>query len=411
MANNRGGLGGGRGRGGSFVGPGGGGTGRGGATGGQPTGPANRHGQRNFGNKDFHNRRGGGSTGGGGSFNSGSGGSGFSHQGSGSFRGRNQGHAGGNRGNRNDGGSGNTVGSKDGTMSSSFGGKKDENRRTLTDFKIIGLAIPELGWTWGTIPSTKVEESASNADGQTVHEAAVKEEEIEESKVSDSVTVVEANQLEVKPEVTQAPQSSETETAEAKPSQDVKDNAVPPSRIRIYFHTPVTADDARPIPHNSTYGDAPSDTRKGKRKKLEDDDGDLEDVRARPPPPQMAGVNDDRASVAGSVAPSVDTASEADWLMAAIVEGEEETRTAADLHPVEEEDEDQLHVSQIVKDDEHDVPEGDDEEDARGVDETLFDGKHARTVDEAAVGVKAPLLFNKRRLVALARTLLTRCSL
>ncbi len=109
----------------------------------------------------------------------------------------------------------------------------------------------------------------------------------------------------------------------------------PPSRIRIYFHTPVTAEDAQPIPHSSTTNPVPSDSRKGKRKKLEDDDMDLEEGRTQPPPPHMS---DDRSSVAPSVA---ETASETDWLMAAIVEGED-----AEHDGDEEEVGAQLHVNE-----------------------------------------------------------------
>jgi len=71
-------------------------------------------------------------------------------------------------------------------------------------------------------------------------------------------------------------------------------------------------------------------SRRGKRKKLEDDDGDLEEGRAPPPPPggsrperSMSDDRLERASTAPSVEPSVaETASEGDWLMAAIGEDE-----------------------------------------------------------------------------------------
>lgn len=151
-------------------------------------------------------------------------------------------------------------------------------------------------------------------------------------------------------------------------SSEANAHTPPPSRIRIYFHTPVTADDSRPIPHNSSpsfsSGATPSDSRKGKRKKLEDDDGDMEEERARPPPPQMRGTSDDRSSVSPSVAHSAaETVSEADWLMAAIVEGEEDAEAEAELDPAREgenenndpeEDEDQLHVSQLMEADDND---------------------------------------------------------
>jgi len=137
--------------------------------------------------------------------------------------------------------------------------------------------------------------------------------------------------------------------------------------MRIYFHTPVTPDDARPIPHSSNhYGDSStSDVRKGKRKKLEDDDGDIEQGRAAPPPPPQMDTNgfenadntasvtdNDRSSVPASLAPSLpDTLSE-DWLMAAIVEGEEEAEAEGVLQP--------------PHDDEENVNDNDEDEDAVG---------------------------------------------
>ena len=370
MSGNRGGLSGGRGRGGSFIG--GGGGGRGGSGGGPTNGPLRGHGSRNNfggGNKDFHNRRGGGS------FTGSGGGAGYSHQGGSSFRGRNQGHMSSNRGNRPDGGSGSAFGSREGT-------KKDENRRTLTDFKIVGLAIPDLNWTWGIVPTlspVKAEGNTINVDPQGVSGAAVKEE-ISHDDVAVSTNTTKETQTEVKTEV--LAQSTEIEMADTKPLQDTASNArvssdaTPPSRIRIYFHTPVTADDSRPIPHNSSYGDIPSDSRKGKRKKLEDDDGDLEERRAPPPPPQMGGtVNDDQLSATASVA---ETASEGDWLMAAIVEGEEVVGTAGDLPSEDDEESDQLHVSQIVKG--HEDDDSIDDNVTVGDTETFVDGKHCPNV-------------------------------
>lgn len=145
-----------------------------------------------------------------------------------------------------------------------------------------------------------------------------------------------------------------TQSSSADPV-DVKIEAAltpPPSRIRIYFHTPVSADDLQPLSSQPSFADddssSLSNVRKGKRKKLEDDDGDLEDGRGLPPPPpHLSGIRSDpdNASIAASadyeglemaagrdsVAPSVtETASEGDWLMAAI--GEED----ADGEDVEE---------------------------------------------------------------------------
>ena len=159
-------------------------------------------------------------------------------------------------------------------------GKREENRRTLTDFKIIGLEIPDLEWQWGTVPTLKIESEQTNS---------------------------------------LQPESSEEE------SSKVEANS-PPSRIRIYFHTPVTPDDSHPISHPS-LSTIPSDSRKGKRKKLEDDDPDTEDGARERPPPHMS---DDLSSVA----PSVSESAGEDWLMAAIAASE---KTESD-HAEDEDD-------------------------------------------------------------------------
>ncbi|KAG6903323.1 hypothetical protein C0995_013076 [Termitomyces sp. Mi166 len=301
MAGPRAGMGGGRGRGGgSFIGGGGGGRGGGGSSSNSLRG----HGSRgNFGggNKDYQNRR--GVSGAQGSFSGG-----------GSFRGGRSGQHQGPSRPRHDA----SFSARDGQVSST---KKDENRRTLTDFKIVGFEIRDLSWTWGVLPPP----------------TPAKIEPVEEEAMDDQATTSQATEP--------ALSDSAAPTAVSEPPLP----APPPSRIRIYFHTPVTPDDARPIPHiaSPALGITPSDSRKGKRKKLEDDDGDIEEERerARPPPPpqpQMRpNVNEDRSSVTPSVT-LTETASE-DWLMAAIVEGEE----AEAMH--DEEDEERMHVTQIVE--------------------------------------------------------------
>lgn len=408
MGGNRGGLGGGRGRGGSFIG--GAAPVRGGGAGGQPNVPLRgQHSRNNFNNgtKDYSNRRGGGSAG---SFNAGGGSSGYPHQGPASFRGRNQGQSGATRGNRGDVGNGPSFASREGTQNSSFGGKKDENRRTLTDFKIIGLAISDLGWTWGAIPSSpmKTEDQIDSVDVVGASNASVKEEGMDDNVPLPSSSSAVLDKLEDMKEenshVVQSGDADMTEVAQvvesvpgAHVSLESSASQPPPSRIRIYFHTPVTADDSRPIPHNSSYGEVPTDTRKGKRKKLEDDDGDMDERRVPPPPPQMgSSVADDRSSVDPSVAASVaETASEADWLMAAIVEGEEEAETADALSRLQDEDEEHSHISPDVKEPEHVLSlDGDDHVDhdhSQDGDETVNGGKQSHTVRAVAISVKAPL--------------------
>ena len=327
MYNNMGGRGGGPGQGGSFRG----------------------HGNRGFGNRD--NRRGG-------SFNTGAG-QNFPHGNqsqqqsqqqqphhnqqnfSGSFRGRNQNYANSHaRGGRHD----SVAAHKDSSVSSAVSsGKKEENRRTLTDFKIVGLELQDLAWSWGTVPKT----SGSSGVNEGLNDSNVSlSAEASESQSAEQKLVVESNAG------TEGPADTADATIAASDQSTVSDTVTvktdngslppPPSRIRIYFHTPVTADDAHALssqPSLSHGSASESSVRKGKRKKLEDDDGDIEDGRGPPPPPpQHSGFDHEDASASVShdfeesdtgagrdnVSLSVaETASEGDWLMAAI--GEDET--------------------------------------------------------------------------------------
>ncbi|KAI0829389.1 hypothetical protein BC628DRAFT_1408843 [Trametes gibbosa] len=218
-----------------------------------------------------------------------------------SSRGRGQSYHYNNRsGGRHDGGA--SISGRDsvGAASASFSsGKKDENKRTLTDFKIIGLKIPELDWSWGVFPDSAV--------------PIVKEEPVAVSIPSEALVATEPSESTTPAPAEAAVAAVAAAAAPVLEAAGVKDIAAllgpPPSRVRIYFHTPVSPDDAHPISsHSSGYN---SNARKGKRKKLEDEDGDYEEGRgAPPPPPHGSGMGRD------SLAPS------GDWLMAAI--GEEE---------------------------------------------------------------------------------------
>ena len=363
MMNNRGG--GGRGRGGSMYGGGRGGS----QAGNQLKGHGSRGnfgGGRDYGNRDHGNRRGGSFTGGGGGHHQGAGGA--------SFRARGQGHAHAyphfSRSGRHDGSSG-SLGSRDGPMassnflaSSSGGGKRDENRRNFTDFKIVGLEILGLPWTWGIIPTTKGHVKAESiSDGpssspsasseDTVSQAASRtaKEESVNPPTSSSKTREDLEFSPVKGETASglkaAPTAYESHSisSEAPPVEMPAPAAIPPppSRMRIYFHSPVTPDDSRLIPSGASFSIAGSDeagSRRGKRKKSEDDDGDLEEGRAPPPPPggsrperSMSDDRFERASTAASAEPSVaETASEGDWLMAAIGEDEGDGENDGDEH-------------------------------------------------------------------------------
>ena len=235
------------------------------------------------------------------------------------------------------------------SSSASVSGKKDENRRTLTDFKILALEIRDIGWTWGLVPVKS--EAKDEPDASEMPAAS---EELPEGGLTSDSTAIHPHDT-----ASDAALTSESQAVSGSGDVSVKSEAVatvmppPPSRIRIYFHTPVTADDAHPITPQSSFTLGSSDTsvRRGKRKKL-DDDGDLEDGRGPPPPPP--GVDHDSVSISASVdyegsetlagrdsvAPSV--TSEGDWLMAAIHD---------DIVDGEGEDDDTLHVDEHLRED------------------------------------------------------------
>lgn len=364
LGNSRGGFGGGRGgnpiggrgRGGPMSMSRGGNRGRGGGFNNmgnrgpnQGSGNFRGHGShRGFGNRD--NRRGGG--GGGSSFNAGGPhsqpqqqqqhGPGYSGGGGNtSFRGRSHGfHHGGRKQDASA-----PHGPKDTASTSAPVGKREENRRTLTDFKIIGLELRDLGWSWGIIPNTSPEDvKKERPDGETSDANAEGSEQKPDTFGSSDVATQPAE-----PSAESATTSDKHVSIKAEPTMAAM--PPPPSRIRIYFHTPVSADDVHTIsPQSSLVIPSDSSVRKGKRKKIDDDDGDLEDGRGPPPPPP--GMDHDTLSTAQSadrdgtetvvgresVAPSVaETTSEGDWLMAAI--GNEDAEGEAEYSQATEPDE------------------------------------------------------------------------
>ncbi|KAI0771496.1 hypothetical protein BD413DRAFT_549026 [Trametes elegans] len=261
------------------------------------------------------------------------------HQNHSSYRGRGQGYSYPSRGGRHDGPSTGGRESVSATSASFSSGKKEENKRTLTDFKIIGLKIPELDWSWGSSPETAVA-------------AVVKDEPTTGSMPPDTPGTVQPSEGTPQPQaegattgadaVAAAAAAAVAAAAPALEAAGVKDIAAllgpPPSRVRIYFHTPVTPDDAHPISSQSAgYGSSSANARKGKRKKLEDDDGDYEEGRGAPPPPPHGSGLDASGDYEGmgrdSVAPSIaETTSEGDWLMAAIGEEEGDGDGGENLH-------------------------------------------------------------------------------
>ncbi|TDL29781.1 hypothetical protein BD410DRAFT_780271 [Rickenella mellea] len=327
-----------------------GGGGRGGS-GGQPGGPLRGHQSRDRGSfNNNYNRRGGG-----GSFSG-------HHQNNSSFRGghgrtNGQPHSGHGRGGRPDGHQNRPMNNP------SVGGagsnvKKDENRRTLTDFKLVGLEIQNLDWRWGTTPYTAMADAPIDSIVAEVRtETATpdvtdpaKPEDTDDDLVVSTATDEPSSKIESS---SASAQNDALSVANVTASSDTLNqaNSAPPSRMRIYFHTPPSPDDSRPIPQTSSFT-TPTDSRKGKRKKLEDDDGDIEEGRVPPPRPVLGGNSsvgsadgmDGHSTVADgagrdSVAPSVaETASEADWLMAAITDGADGADDVLEATQIDEQD-------------------------------------------------------------------------
>lgn len=269
-------------------------VGRGGGLGHSGGGPLRGHQSRDRGGFNNFNRRGGSS------FNNGP----HRHHHGQSDRSNRMGggstHGGHGRSGRSDGFHRGAASNASVGSASTVSTKRDENRRTLTDFKIVGLEIRGLGWHWGYIPPETDSKAIKAEDSAEAEESTGLGETKDHSKDTEKHPATE-------------PQAAQAAS-----------NGATAARMRIYFHTPPSADDARPILPTPSF----SDLRKGKRKKADDDDGDAEDgLRPPPPPPLPNGAEsiDERLTEIerGSVAPSVaETTSEGDWLMAAITDGD-----------------------------------------------------------------------------------------
>lgn len=189
--------------------------------------------------------------------------------------------------------------SKDSSAStaSKDGARKEENRRSLTDFKLIGLQIEELGWSWGICNSSVAE---SSEDPEKSSDATQVKEEDQDMDLDENKVLAPSN------------------GAPALASE-------PRSRVRVYFHFPEDHLAATSAP------EASSGLTRGKRKKTDDDDDEVNERNIRPrqssaaPSVDMASV-DEQSAIAGTSDNGRDGTQETednDWLMAAIAEGSE----------------------------------------------------------------------------------------
>lgn len=212
----------------------------------------------------------------------------------------------------------------------------------MTDFKLVAIEIKQLGWSWGVIPPLQKVDLAVEPNRESPSPVKTEADEKvssekdpaqppsdmgrDDSGVDVKAEYSELDSLPAKPDLG-LPPVPQTGDAPAIPS--------PPSRIRIYFHTPVTPKDSLPIPHASAVpvdlsalSVSQGSPRKGKRKRVDDEEDDVAENRTSLP---SAAHQDDAVSVTthpdqdgfrGSAAPSIgESTSEGDWLMAAIGEG------------------------------------------------------------------------------------------
>ena len=232
----------------------------------------------------------------------------------------------------------------------------------MTDFKLIAIEIKQLGWSWGVLPSPQngglpdVPNRESPGPSKTKPDERVPSEKDPAQPPSDMAQEDSSVHVKVAPsKLDLLPAKPDLGLPPAPHAGDAPVVPSPPSRVRIYFHTPVTPKDSMPIPHASAVpfdlsalATSQGSPRKGKRKRTDDEgDDDAENRTSR----TSAAHQDDAASVTphpdqdgfrGSLAPSVgESTSEGDWLMAAIGEGSNEGdgpdashRPPHDTHPV-----------------------------------------------------------------------------
>jgi len=225
-------------------------------------------------------------------------------------------------------------------------------KRAMTDFKLVALEIKQLGWSWGATPSRKVDPAVE--PNRESPDPVKTEADERVSTAKDPPRPPDMGEGGSKVDVKAEP--SELGSLPAKPDLglppvphggDAPAIPSPPSRVRIYFHTPVTPKDSMPIPHASVVpvdlsalAVSQGSPRKGKRKRVEDEEDHVAENRTSH---LSAAHQDDAVSVAthpdqggfrDSAAPSIgESTSEGDWLMAAIGEGSNDGDGLNPSHP------------------------------------------------------------------------------
>lgn len=137
------------------------------------------------------------------------------------------------------------------------GGGGGGGKRTLTDFRIVGVECEALGWEWGVID-------------RPVEKPAVKAEDLNDGSESPSTTATDPDSVPAK--------IKDEPVSPVKPGAKNSGLGQPaPSRLRIYFHSASVVDEGEGVPR--------------KRKKDVDEDEEDGSVRKR-----LAGVVEEPAS-------------------------------------------------------------------------------------------------------------------
>ncbi|KAF8322261.1 hypothetical protein DL93DRAFT_2163096 [Clavulina sp. PMI_390] len=126
-------------------------------------------------------------------------------------------------------------------------------KKTLTDFRIIGISCPTLSWSWGNVPE---DQSTEDADRTAISGA--------ENQQSDPTSSQSSNASALSG-VPDSSQESNASTVTARGAET--------SRIRLYFNSPIDLEDRLFGP--PTLDQATS--RRGGKRKKEDDDGEPEE--------------------------------------------------------------------------------------------------------------------------------------
>lgn len=179
-------------------------------------------------------------------------------------------------------------------------------KKTLTDFRIIGVVCPTLKWSWGIIPTPAVkdipedgdvqEESTRGAldidliakpsDGETARTP-----KLPSSQLSDSETVTSTPTTAGPSHQTSAPSVTETLLATPQKTHPLPQTAsssacatsrapTETSRIRLYFNSPVELED-RPALHVAPVDQPNQHQRRGGKRKKEQEEGEPEEGSKR----------------------------------------------------------------------------------------------------------------------------------